>query len=328
MTFSIEDLPAPFGPMIARTSCSRTSNEPSRNAWTPPKDSDTPSTARITPPMRCARSACCRRPSLISVSRTRLGRLLCRGRREGARVADREVGRYHAGAAVLVAHLDLDVRAFAAVVERIDERRVFLADMAAAHFAGSGELAVVGVELLVQNEEAVGVRTGEARVAGEVRVPLLDGFADQLAHLGTRSEVDVARVRQVALLGPVADGLGVHVDEGACAVAPVPEGDRLLDVGEELELVLEILGRKQRALGELADVLHAIDDLQVPVGVHVARIAGVEPALSVLRLGGRLRILVVLLEKSRRADQELALGREAQLDAFHRGPGRVGLDLA
>jgi hypothetical protein len=41
----------------------------------------------------------------------------------------------------------------------------------------------------------------------------------------------------------------------------VAEGHRLADVGEELELVLEVLGREQGAVGELADVLHPVDDL-------------------------------------------------------------------
>jgi hypothetical protein len=39
MTLSIEDLPAPFGPMMARISPSRMSNEMSLIATTPPKRS-------------------------------------------------------------------------------------------------------------------------------------------------------------------------------------------------------------------------------------------------------------------------------------------------
>ena len=41
MTFSIEVLPAPFGPMIARISPLRMSNETSAIALTPPNDSET-----------------------------------------------------------------------------------------------------------------------------------------------------------------------------------------------------------------------------------------------------------------------------------------------
>src|SRR5213075_2993681 len=50
ITLSIEVLPAPFGPMIARISPLRTSNETSVIAFTPPNASDTFSTARMVSP--------------------------------------------------------------------------------------------------------------------------------------------------------------------------------------------------------------------------------------------------------------------------------------
>src|ERR1700680_2588094 len=50
MTLSIEVLPAPFGPMMARTSPFLISKDTSRMAFTPPKDSTTCSTASSTSP--------------------------------------------------------------------------------------------------------------------------------------------------------------------------------------------------------------------------------------------------------------------------------------
>ena len=50
MTLSIEVLPAPFGPMMARTSPFLMSNDTSRIARTPPNDSDTFSTESSTSP--------------------------------------------------------------------------------------------------------------------------------------------------------------------------------------------------------------------------------------------------------------------------------------
>ena len=142
-----------------------------------------------------------------------------------------------------------------------------------------------------------------ALVGGEVGVDLLDALADELEHRGLLRQVGVAAVRQVALLGPVADRLDVDVDEGADLVAPVAEGDRLLDVREELELVLDVLGREQRAVvgaaDDPADVLGAVDDLQVAGGVDEAGVAGAVPAVGVEHLGGRDRILVVLLQQAR-----------------------------
>src|SRR3954469_24295043 len=65
----------------------------------------------------------------------------------------------------------------------------------------------------------------------------------------------------------------------------------------------------------------------MPVRVDVARIAGVEPSLGILRFHGRLGILVVLLEETGRADKELALRRELQLDARDGRPDGIRLDV-
>src|SRR5690242_9162930 len=98
--------------MMARISCSSTSNETSCSAFTPPNASDTLSTERTTlmPPRR---------------SRGPPG---CRGR-EGPRVLDPQVGGERAAAAVLVFHLRLDVHALLSAVQRLDQGAVFLADV-------------------------------------------------------------------------------------------------------------------------------------------------------------------------------------------------------
>jgi hypothetical protein len=58
MQLSIELLPAPLGPMIARISCSRTSKLMSESAFTPPKLRLMFLTSRITSPMRRTCGAC------------------------------------------------------------------------------------------------------------------------------------------------------------------------------------------------------------------------------------------------------------------------------
>src|SRR5258708_18255672 len=50
MTLSIEVLPAPFGPMMARISPPEMAKDPSGNALTPPNDNETLSTERSAPP--------------------------------------------------------------------------------------------------------------------------------------------------------------------------------------------------------------------------------------------------------------------------------------
>src|SRR3990172_1505988 len=184
----MELFPAPFGPMIALTSCSRTSNDTSTSAFTPPNESDTFSTARTTSPTRCAPAIGC---GTVIESRRLAGR---RGR-EGPGVADLEVGRERAGAPVLVAYLRLDVHVFAAAVERLHQGGVLLGDEPPPHLARARELLVVGIEILVQDQETVDLGVGELGILGEVGVHPLDAPAHQLVHLVAQGEVGETRVR-------------------------------------------------------------------------------------------------------------------------------------
>src|ERR1700704_3580204 len=137
MTLSIEDFPAPFGPMMARISCSRTSKETSCSALTPPKASDTPSTARMAGPV--PRSATGVRSS---------SRPPCGGGAVDSGLCDAQVRGDDPGAAVFEAHLGLDEAMRLSGVERLDQGGVFLGDVAAAHLARARGLAIVGIELL------------------------------------------------------------------------------------------------------------------------------------------------------------------------------------
>src|SRR5882724_3261840 len=159
MTLSIEDLPAPFGPMMARISRSRTSNETSCSALTPPKASDTPSTARMAGPV--PRSA----TGVKTSSRPPHG-----GGVVDPGLGDAQIRRDDPGAAILEAHLRLDEAMRLPGVQRLDQRGVLLGDVAPAHLARASELAVVGIELLLQDDETVNLRIAERGVGGEVAV--------------------------------------------------------------------------------------------------------------------------------------------------------------
>src|SRR5438105_4565170 len=141
--------------MMARTSCWKTSNETPFRALTPPKASDTPSTDSRTSPTGRPRS-------------TRLGGAHGSRRRIVSCFGDPQACGDLAGAPVLVAHLRLDVDALAAVVERGDERRVLLADEATAHLACTREFLVVGVEFLVQDQEASYLRVRDLLLLGKI----------------------------------------------------------------------------------------------------------------------------------------------------------------
>src|SRR5580765_234476 len=317
MTFSMELLPAPFGPMMARISCSRTSKETPWSAFTPPKERDTSSTTRMGAPA-----------SLGWVIAGGSRRLESSGDVVDFGLGNAQVGRDHPGAPVLETHLRLDVAVRAAGIQGVDQRAVLLADVAPAHLARTRQLAVVGVELLVKDEEAPDLRTAEGRIAGEVAVDRLDATAQKVVHGGLRSEVDVPGVRQAALLGPVADRLHVDVDDGADHFALVPEADGFLDVGKELELVLEIFGREQCAVCEPAYVPRPVDDLEVSVGIEVAGVAGVEEAFGIDRLASLIGPLVVPAHDPRGANQHFAGIGDAHLDARHGPADGLKADLS
>src|SRR5436305_693169 len=164
--------------MMARTSWLWTSNETPFRALTPPKARETPSTASSTSPIGWPRS-------------TRLRGAPCCCGREGSGFGDLQVGRDLAGAPVLIAHLRLDVHALAAVVQRRDERRIFFPDEAPAHLARARQLLVVGIELLVQDQEAMDLRVGDLGLLREIGIHLLDALAHQRRHFFVRGEVDI-----------------------------------------------------------------------------------------------------------------------------------------
>ena len=161
MTLSIELLPAPLGPMMARISCSRTLNEMSVSALTPPNDNEMFCMSSMTSPMSCAR---------VWLLMVYAALAVMAGKVRAAR--DLQVGRDAAHAAVLELHLGFDELRILAAVQRIDQHAVLLADEGAPHLAGAGQFVVVGVQLLVQDQEAADLRSRQARVARQVGVDL------------------------------------------------------------------------------------------------------------------------------------------------------------
>ena len=171
MTFSIDVLPAPLGPMMARISPLRMSKDTSRSAFTPPNDSDTFSTDSSTSP---AAAAPCRRRPVLARRRPSFGGL---PQRLGARARDRSScrrSRRRPRSTPLRPSSNVTSVAtwhsLGAVVERRDQRRVALGDERAAHLLRAGQLAVVGIELLVQDQEAPDLRGRHLRLVGQRRL--------------------------------------------------------------------------------------------------------------------------------------------------------------
>src|SRR4051794_13696150 len=261
MTLSSDDLPAPFGPMMARTSPLRMSKLTLVSARTPPKRKEMSSTASRTSPSG--------RPARISGC-------LPQDEGVGAGAANGEIGLKPALAPVLERDLALDTNGGGARVDRLDQRRVTLVDHLAAHLAGSRQLAVVGVELLVEEQEAcdpLRLRQG--------RVHLLDLAGKQLLDLGVVCQRLVGRKADLPVLGPLRHHRVADAQDGGDVRAPVAEHDALADERRELQLVLDKLRAEARSGSGVGDVTDPVDHSQPAFVVQEPRVAGMQPTLAV-----------------------------------------------
>ena len=101
-------------------------------------------------------------------------------------------------------------------------------------------------------------------------------------------------------------------------VMPVAVHHRFADVGIEFELVLDVFRREQRAVVETADILGAVDDLEMAgLGIDEAGVAGLDVAVGGHDLGGLGLVLEITHEHARRLEQDLAVLGDAQIDIGH-----------
>src|SRR5437763_13239345 len=113
-----------------------------------------------------------------TVSAARAARASCRmlqhgGGGHGRNIADFEARGKNAFAAILERHLGRDIGLLGAAIERRDQRSVTFRDEAPSYFLSAGDLSVIRVELLVQDEEAPDLRARHRRLASKRAVHLL-----------------------------------------------------------------------------------------------------------------------------------------------------------
>src|ERR1700691_6639426 len=70
-------------------------------------------------------------------------------------------------------------------------------------------------------------------------------------------------------------------DQRADELAAVPDDQRLLNIKAALQRVLQRCARYILAIRENQDLLAAARDADVPLGVHAAQVAGVQPAVLI-----------------------------------------------
>src|SRR2546430_211765 len=101
----------------------------------------------------------------------------------GDDVMDSHVGTDRAGPAILVRHLRLHLHVPTLAVQRLDEGRVLLGDVSASHLARPGDLLVVRIQLLVEDQELSTPAPREALALGEAPFPPLPPPPDQVVAL-------------------------------------------------------------------------------------------------------------------------------------------------
>ena len=163
---------------------------------------------------------------------------------------------------------------------------------------------------LWQDQEAPDLRARHHLFGGQRAVHLVDVVRQHVVDPRMAGKLLIGAVDDVVALRPVADRGEIDVEHGADEIALVAEGDRLADVGIEFQLVLDVFRREQRAVVEAADILGAIDDLQVAaLGIEEAGVAGLDVAVGRAHFGGLGVVLEIADEHAGRFELHLAARR-------------------
>ena len=126
-------------------------------------------------------------------------------------------------------------------------------------------------------------------------------------------ELGVLKTRQ-PLLGCVGPQLfEIGNDESAREAPAFGDDDGGRNERAGLELVLDRLGGDELTARRLEQVLFAVGDLEIAVGVDFADVAGVQPTVDQGRCG-RLGVLIVALHDVGPADQDLTVVGDLDLD--------------
>jgi hypothetical protein len=130
-------------------------------------------------------------------------------------------------------------------IQGVDQHVVALADEAAPDLRRARQLAVVGVELLVQDQEAADLAAGELVVGREVGIDLLHAVADELAHLLLLRQVGVAAVGRLRFSAQLPTACMSMLMKAQTFSRRSPKATACLDVGKNLSLFSTYFGAKR-----------------------------------------------------------------------------------
>ena len=205
-------------------------------------------------------------------------------------------------------------------INRIQQLLIFLLQGAPPQLARPGQLSFIGVEFLVQDHESPDLRISRQRLVDRAQLA-----ADNVVHFLALRQIDISGEGDAPLLRPARDILKIDHDDRRDEIhIGAADSHHVLHVGAEFAAALDVLRAELFAGRQLNQVLDALQVDQVArLLVHVARVAGVIPALDIERLAGLLGPLVVAFETRSGADEDLLILRDLDLDPRHDDADRL-----
>ncbi|KAI6759075.1 hypothetical protein HG531_013836 [Fusarium graminearum] len=191
---------------------------------------------------------------------------------------------------------------------------------------------VIMSKYAVVDSEGVNIEVDIAHLLKAVEFVLLANTVENLEKLGLHLGVVGCNAQICNLVG--GDGLlqdlasewgkVLHVDaenrDQRRLSAVTVNKSRVDEAGATHVNILDTLRGDVLALGELEDVLLAIDDLEAAHLVHLTDVTAVEPTIGIQSLAGLLIVLVILAENNRTANEKLTTRAE-----FHTAHGTANV---
>src|SRR5262249_45112750 len=109
-------------------------------------------------------------------------------------VTDQQLCLEHAAPSVLKDHLGLDRHAVIRAIQGLDERRILLCHKATPDFAGTGQLAIIRVELFMEDEEAADLGPCHLWIVRQTHIHARNFLLDEVVDLWPRCQISIARV--------------------------------------------------------------------------------------------------------------------------------------
>src|SRR5580698_6369550 len=205
-------------------------------------------------------------------------------------------------------------------VEGFDEGGEFLFDDAAFEFHGEGEAAIVEGEVVGEKSETL-----DGLPLGEMRCEAGDFVFDELFNERVRDHF-LIRSESDSLLGGFGfdgDGIGNYQRDDEFTLIADDHG--VENVRARFERVFDRLRRDEFPTSSFDQVFLAIGDEEIVVGIKVADVAGVEPAVFGENFARGVGALVVALHDARAFGKNFAVICDGDQDV---GDGAAGTAYA